>query len=244
MGAPPAFVAPLLSSRAPKLFTVGSRQHRCHPQQLQRSQCAAAHLLSQHNQLLRLRCPVQLAIVQARDGRVLLGRKKKGFGEGYYNGFGGKVHQQRAPAACATGPPPLITVARALCAACRAAARSSRVRASARPRNGRCGQLLVAGSRHASARSHTCAAGSLPLAAAGGGWRHRARPAAARRADVCIRRPAAALGGARCAHSPHTTAAILQMCARAQMLLAPSPALAAAPAEGAGGCASPCLQPL
>ncbi|KAH7404835.1 hypothetical protein KP509_15G045700 [Ceratopteris richardii] len=31
-----------------------------------------------------------LAIVN-REGRVLLGLKKRGFGEGYYNGFGGKV---------------------------------------------------------------------------------------------------------------------------------------------------------
>lgn len=33
---------------------------------------------------------LQLAIVQ-KNGRVLLGLKKKGFGQGYYNGFGGKV---------------------------------------------------------------------------------------------------------------------------------------------------------
>ncbi|EFJ27207.1 hypothetical protein SELMODRAFT_5768, partial [Selaginella moellendorffii] len=31
-----------------------------------------------------------LAIVH-KDGRVLLGMKKRGFGEGYFNGFGGKV---------------------------------------------------------------------------------------------------------------------------------------------------------
>eukprot|EP00249_Psilotum_nudum_P002739 c15866_g1_i2 orf=186-692(+) len=31
-----------------------------------------------------------LVIVES-DGRVLLGMKKRGFGEGYYNGFGGKV---------------------------------------------------------------------------------------------------------------------------------------------------------
>eukprot|EP00850_Spirogloea_muscicola_P021343 SM000245S08182 [mRNA] locus=s245:67320:74880:+ [translate_table: standard] len=31
-----------------------------------------------------------LALVH-EGGRVLLGRKKRGFGEGYYNGFGGKV---------------------------------------------------------------------------------------------------------------------------------------------------------
>eukprot|EP00775_Hariotina_reticulata_P010394 gene10394-10552_t len=33
---------------------------------------------------------LQLTIVE-RDGRLLLGLKKKGFGSGYYNGFGGKV---------------------------------------------------------------------------------------------------------------------------------------------------------
>eukprot|EP01018_Ginkgo_biloba_P030580 Gb_40140 [translate_table: standard] len=33
-----------------------------------------------------------LAIVN-KDGRVLLGLKKRGFGEGYYNGFGGKVEE-------------------------------------------------------------------------------------------------------------------------------------------------------
>ena len=33
---------------------------------------------------------MQLAIVN-KNGRVLLGLKKKGFGQGYYNGFGGKV---------------------------------------------------------------------------------------------------------------------------------------------------------
>jgi ADP-ribose pyrophosphatase YjhB (NUDIX family) len=33
---------------------------------------------------------LQLTIVE-RDGRLLLGLKKRGFGTGYYNGFGGKV---------------------------------------------------------------------------------------------------------------------------------------------------------
>lgn len=33
---------------------------------------------------------LQLAIIE-RNGKVLLGLKKKGFGQGYYNGFGGKV---------------------------------------------------------------------------------------------------------------------------------------------------------
>lgn len=33
---------------------------------------------------------LQLAIVN-QGGRVLLGEKKRGFGEGYFNGFGGKV---------------------------------------------------------------------------------------------------------------------------------------------------------
>lgn len=32
----------------------------------------------------------QLAIVE-KNGRLLLGLKKTGFGSGYYNGFGGKV---------------------------------------------------------------------------------------------------------------------------------------------------------
>jgi 8-oxo-dGTP pyrophosphatase MutT (NUDIX family) len=33
---------------------------------------------------------LQLAIVE-KNGRLLLGLKKTGFGSGYYNGFGGKV---------------------------------------------------------------------------------------------------------------------------------------------------------
>lgn len=39
--------------------------------------------------LIMLHLP-QLAIVN-QGSRVLLGQKKRGFGEGYYNGFGGKV---------------------------------------------------------------------------------------------------------------------------------------------------------
>ena len=36
--------------------------------------------------------PKLLTLVIVRDAdRVLLGRKKRGFGEGYLNGFGGKV---------------------------------------------------------------------------------------------------------------------------------------------------------
>jgi hypothetical protein len=43
-----------------------------------------------HTFLLSLPPPPQLVLVEEGD-RVLLGRKKRGFGEGYYNGFGGKV---------------------------------------------------------------------------------------------------------------------------------------------------------
>lgn len=44
-------------------------------------------------------CP-QLAVIRA-GGRVLLGRKKRGFGEGYVNGFGGKVEPGEGIAAAA-----------------------------------------------------------------------------------------------------------------------------------------------
>ena len=40
----------------------------------------------------------QLAIVR-QGPRLLLGRKKRGFGEGYVNGFGGKVRPPRTPPA-------------------------------------------------------------------------------------------------------------------------------------------------
>ena len=32
-------------------------------------------------------------LMVVRDGSVLLGEKKRGFGEGFYNGFGGKVEE-------------------------------------------------------------------------------------------------------------------------------------------------------
>jgi 8-oxo-dGTP pyrophosphatase MutT (NUDIX family) len=32
-------------------------------------------------------------LMVVRDGRVLLGEKKRGFGAGFYNGFGGKVEE-------------------------------------------------------------------------------------------------------------------------------------------------------
>ena len=35
--------------------------------------------------------PLQLVIPVHQDGRLLLGKKLRGFGEGYWNGFGGKV---------------------------------------------------------------------------------------------------------------------------------------------------------
>lgn len=38
----------------------------------------------------RIRRPYTLALIQ-NDRRVLLGLKKRGFGTGFWNGFGGKI---------------------------------------------------------------------------------------------------------------------------------------------------------
>ena len=37
-----------------------------------------------------------------RDDLFLLGRKKRGFGAGYYNGFGGKIEDGESFRACAS----------------------------------------------------------------------------------------------------------------------------------------------
>lgn len=63
----------------------------------------------QHSQQLPCCAAQQLAIVVARDGRVLLGRKKTGFGAGYYNGFGGKVHPDIAASRTGTHRQTLCT---------------------------------------------------------------------------------------------------------------------------------------
>ena len=40
--------------------------------------------------------PLQVYILDNDDSRILLGLKKRGFGVGNWNGFGGKVHQDES----------------------------------------------------------------------------------------------------------------------------------------------------
>lgn len=76
---PPTFAAQcLLSERSPKLFTVSGVQFfksKKHPRFADEPACM----------------PIPQLVLVEQDSRLLLGEKKRGFGKGYWNGFGGKV---------------------------------------------------------------------------------------------------------------------------------------------------------